>query len=56
MRWPLGHNKTNNPRVALGGVLSSDLISARELRHYFPDSEVTFEHVLGLRKSLIAVR
>ncbi len=56
MRWPLGHNKTSNPRVALGGVLSSDLISARELRHYFPDSEVAFERVLGLRKSLIAVR
>ncbi len=56
MRWPLGHNQTTNPRVALGNVLYSDLLGAREMRHYFPDSEVTFERLLGLRKSVIAVR
>jgi hypothetical protein len=56
MRWPLGHNKTAKPRVALGNALYSDLLSARELRHYFPDSEIAFERALGMNKSLIAVR
>jgi len=56
MRWPLGHNRTANPRVALGNVLYCDLLGAREMRHYFPDSEVTFERLLGVRKSVIAVR
>jgi len=37
-------------------VASVELISATEMRMYFPDSEIWFERIAGLPKSLISIR
>lgn len=45
-----------DPRWAVLGVQSIELLSNAEMRAYFPGSEIVTEKVLGLTKSLIAVR
>jgi hypothetical protein len=59
-RYPL---LTQNPEIksvpeyhALRGVLSIELLSASELRFYFPTSSILRERVAGLTKSLIAAK
>lgn len=42
--------------TSLDGVLSIELLTARELEHYFPDARIIRERVGGLTKSLIATR
>ena len=37
-------------------VASTELISATEMRTYFPASEIWFERVLGIPKSLVAIK
>ena len=36
-------------------VASTELISATEMRTYFPTSEIWFERVAGIPKSLVAI-
>ena len=38
------------------GVLEIELLSATEMQHYFPTSELLQERLLGLTKSLAAVK
>jgi hypothetical protein len=37
-------------------VLWVDLLSITDMRHYFPDATMLRERVLGITKSIIAVR
>ncbi len=53
--WRFGHVRSA-PSEALADVLSVELLSETEMRFYFPRSELIREVVLGLTKSLIAVR
>lgn len=55
-RWDLGHMPArNDPAEAAELVASVELISATEMRSYFPESEIWFERFAGLPKSLVAV-
>jgi hypothetical protein len=55
-RWPLAHVRSANLRDALDGVLWTELVDRTQMRYYFPDSAIRSERVLGLTKSLIAIR
>jgi hypothetical protein len=55
-RWPVGHRRARDRAEAVATALSVHLLSRTEMRHYFPDSELWAEQVLGLTKSLTAVR
>jgi hypothetical protein len=55
-RWPLAHVRSANLRDALDGVLWTELVDKTQMRYYFPDSVIRSERVLGLTKSLIAVK
>jgi hypothetical protein len=54
--WPLNHKRTPSHEAALHQVLWTELVDRSQMRHYFPDSEIRVERVVGLPKSLIAVR
>jgi hypothetical protein len=43
-------------KEAAAAVASVELISATEMRAYFPGSEIWFERIAGLPKSLVAVK
>jgi hypothetical protein len=55
-RWPLGHQGVRDRHAAVSTTLEVHLISRTEMQHYFPDSEIWSERVLGLTKSLTAIR
>ncbi len=53
--WPLGHRQAESPEAAVELVLTIESLTAAELRHYFPASEIWHERVAGLTKSIVAV-
>jgi hypothetical protein len=56
-RWPIGSLATvTDHAVCLDQAQGTELLSRTEMRSYFPDSSLISERVLGLTKSLIAVR
>jgi hypothetical protein len=56
-RWPIGSLATvTDVATCLSQAQNTELLSRTEMRHYFPDSALLSERVLGLTKSLIAVR
>src|SRR5450755_3538576 len=56
-RWDIGHIGAHpNIRDAAEAVSSTELISATEMRAYFPTSEIWFERLAGLPKSLVAIK
>lgn len=55
-RWPLGHTRPPDRATAMRAVLWTELLDRTQLRHYFPDATLRAERLLGLTKSLIAVR
>lgn len=55
-RWKLVHTLNPDRRAVLDSVLEVDLVGITEMRHLFPESVVQRERVLGLTKSIIAVR
>lgn len=56
-RWPFGnHADVSDPRQALTDVLEIELLSAAEMRFYFPAAELWRERLAGLTKSFAAVR
>jgi hypothetical protein len=55
-RWPLGHTRGWDERSAADEVMSTELLSVCELRFYFPDADIAYERVLGIPKSLYAVK
>jgi len=56
--WPIGAftARRDSLRQRMGDAMDVELLSPSELQWYFPDSRVLRERVLGLSKSLIAVR
>lgn len=55
--WPLGNYSAIKTREeTLPHVLDIELVGMAQMRHYFPQSEILRERVLGLTKSLIAIR
>lgn len=54
--WPLGHTPARDRSAALDAVLWTELVDRTQMRHYFPDAILVTERVLGLPKSLIALR
>lgn len=54
--WPLSYVKSADIREALGGVLSTELVDRTQMRYYFPHSAVRAERLLGLTKSLVAIK
>ena len=54
--WPLGHTRGWTVDAAANEVMSTELLSAREMRAYFPDSRIVWERVAGIPKSMIAIK
>jgi hypothetical protein len=54
-RWPLVHTPTSDREAARTIVMEVELLSITEMRHYFPSSEIRYERLGGLVKSVIAV-
>jgi hypothetical protein len=55
-RWPLAHTRSASRNDGLAEAMSVELLSLAEMAHYFPHAEIRLERMLGLVKSLIAVR
>ncbi|RKN40258.1 class I SAM-dependent methyltransferase [Micromonospora endolithica] len=55
-KWPLAYTPGKSYDLALKQVLTTELVGRAELRHLFPDATIRNERLLGLTKSLIAVR
>jgi len=55
-RWPLAHTRPDCPETAMQQVLWTELVDRSQMRHYFPHSRIRTERLVGLIKSLIAVR
>lgn len=55
-RWTLGHRQSVDQLTAVEQALEVELLSKTEMRHLFGASSIIVERVLGLPKSLIAVR
>jgi hypothetical protein len=54
--WPLGHRQAQSQSEAAGHVLGVEFLTELELRHYFPHGEIWRERLLGMTKSLVAVK
>lgn len=55
--WPVGnYSDVKDRQEALPYLLDIELLSADEMRFYFPDAELHRERVAGLTKSFIAIR
>lgn len=54
--WPLTHTKSPDWSTAVEAALSTQLLGKVEFTHYFPDSQLVWERVGGLPKSMIALR
>jgi hypothetical protein len=55
-RWPLGHTHGWDSQQAANEVMSTDLLTVSEFRRYFPDSDIAFERVGTVTKSMLAIR
>jgi hypothetical protein len=55
-RWPLGHTYKWDREKARADVMSTELLSATEMKVYFPDATLYWERFAGLPKSMVAVR
>lgn len=54
--WSMLHMPAcKDPDEAADLVASTELISATEMRTYFPTSEIWFERIVGIPKSLVAI-
>ncbi|MFG3200931.1 class I SAM-dependent methyltransferase [Streptomyces sp. NPDC048192] len=54
--WPLVHSRPDSAESAMNAVIGIELLTRAEMRHLFPRSALLGERVLGVTKSLIAVR
>lgn len=55
-RWPLGHTYRWEPDASANEVMSTELLSASEMRQYFPDAEIVWERIAGVPKSITAIK
>jgi hypothetical protein len=55
--WPTLHVGATPDRAEAAELVASvELISATEMRTYFPESDIWFERIAGVPKSMVAVR
>lgn len=56
-RWNVGHNPAlKNADEAAALVASTELVSATEMRAYFPGAAIWFERFAGIPKSIVAYK
>ncbi|MFG1871176.1 class I SAM-dependent methyltransferase [Micromonospora arborensis] len=55
-RWPLAYSPGKSYEAAMRQVLTTELIGRAELRYLFPEATIRSERLLGLTKSIIAIR
>jgi hypothetical protein len=55
-RWPLVHTPSSDRVVAIDTVMDVELLSITQMRSYFPGSDMVFERVGPLVKSIAAVK
>ena len=55
-RWPLGHTYGWEPDTAADEVMSTELLYASEMRHYFQGAEIVWERIAGAPKSMTAIK
>ena len=55
-KWPLGHTYGWDRKAATNEILATHLLSASEMRDYFPDAQIHWERVAGVPKSMIVLR
>jgi hypothetical protein len=55
-RWPLVHTRSESREQGLRAAMSVELLSRTEMTFYFPDSALRTERMMGMVKSLIAVK
>ncbi|WP_026185244.1 class I SAM-dependent methyltransferase [Salinispora pacifica] len=55
-KWPLAYTPGKSYEAAMRQVLTTELIGRAELRYLFPDAGIRNERLLGITKSLIAIR
>ena len=55
-RWPLVHTRAGSRNEALAASMEVELVSRSEMGFYFPCSAIHAERVLGLAKSLVAIK
>ncbi len=55
-RWPFVHTPSASHAEGVRAAMSVELLSRTEMALYFPDSELRYEKVSGMIKSLIAVK
>lgn len=56
-KWPVGnYAKVTDRSEALSRLLDIELLSADEMRFYFPDAELYKERFAGLTKSFVAIK
>jgi hypothetical protein len=55
-RWPLVHTQSESRAAGIRAAMGVELLSRTEMKAYFPDSDVEAERMLGLAKSLVAIR
>jgi hypothetical protein len=54
--WPLAHTKARDKHDALSNAMWIELVDRTQMRYYFPDATLRPERLLGLTKSLTAIR
>jgi hypothetical protein len=54
--WPLSHTLTSSREESIRQAMSIELPSLTEMAFYFPDSAIGKERILGIVKSVIAIK
>ena len=56
LHWPLVHTPHGDLNTAVDAQLSVELLDITAMRHYFADSQIVYDRLAGLVKSVIAVK
>lgn len=56
LHWPLVHTAHGDLDESIASQLRVELLDITQMRHYFPGSDIVFDRMLGLVKSIVAVR
>ena len=54
--WPLAHSPASGREESVRQVMSVELLDRTEMAFYFPHSTIGSERILGIAKSLIAIK
>jgi hypothetical protein len=55
MHWPLVHSRSPDMASAIAAQLAVELLDITAMRHYFPESQIVYDRLAGLVKSVVAV-